>query len=158
MARYIPVSAYDTLTTDIQESDLVDIGVELGRANLQPASADKAEASFPVQGVTGMFYGRNQRLFVALPVRKRARAVWVLFLVDTGAPYTYLHKDTFDALGYQTIPSNTDVHVFGTVLPVSVSTNHFSNVNLLGQDAMAVLRLSLHVDYAQRTVRLTQAQ
>lgn len=156
IARYIQVSVYDTLTTDIQESDLVDIGNELGRANLQQVHVDPRvqEAVFPSQGVTGIFHGTNQRLFVALPVRKRGRAVWVLFLVDTGAPFTYLRADAFDALGYETIPHTTDVHVFGTPLPVSVSTNHFSNVNLLGQDAMATMRLTLHIDYVRRTVRL----
>ena len=112
------------------------------------------DAGFPI---TGTFYGDNLRLFVALTVRKKTsridNCVWVLFLLDTGSPYTFLMPETFEKLGFGgAIPNITQVTINGVSLSVSPSHGHFHNINLLGQNFMKAAQLDVHVDYVKGRV------
>lgn len=140
----IPPGAYDVLITDIDDDDLKAIGVELGVVRHDAASS---APTFPVRGI---MYGANSRLFVCLTVKKRDRAVNVLFLVDTGSPSSYLRRDTFEALGYtESIPKEANVELHGFPMPVSLSHAHFYNVDLLGQSFFRTARARLEVDYEE---------
>lgn len=148
--RFIPPEKYDVLITDIQESDILQIGLELEHDNLADATED---AAFPVNGT---FYGENLRLFVALTVKKKNKLRWVLFLLDTGSPHTFLRTDTYDALGFTTIPRSTQVAINGVDVAVAPSHDHFHNINLLGQNFMKAAQLCLSVNYVTGGVVLSK--
>lgn len=140
----LPAQAFDVLITDIKASDLSVIGSELGVRRLASVPAD---GTFPVSGI---IYGPNHRVFVPLTVRyAHGSAVNVLFLLDTGAPSSFLRMDTLTALGFvDFIPSTANVFVQGVKVSVGVSHGHFHNVDLLGQDFLFRVGAKLTVDYA----------
>ncbi len=151
----IPPDDFDVLLTDIKDSDIMLIGEELEHANLSDAVDD---ASFPVDGT---FYGDYLRVFVALTVRKKTNksdnCKWVLFLLDTGSPFTFLTHDTLRHLGFtESIPGVTQVLINGESLAVSPSHGHFHNVNLLGQNFMRAARLNVRLDYVKGSVRMAR--
>lgn len=147
--NFIPPSQYDVLVTDICEEDLKSVCIELGQEYL---SIRENKAELPL---SGLFYGSNHRMFVCLPVEKRNIKLNVPFLIDTGAPYTYVTRDVFEKLGYvEKCPSSATMHVNDTAMNVNRSVGHFENVNLLGQDFFLYAKLTLSVNYTERTVHL----
>lgn len=129
------------------------VGEQLEHANL---SASVEDADFPIYGT---FYGNYLRIFVALTVRKKTskidKCVWVLFLLDTGSPYTYLMPDTYEQIGFSdAIPAITQVSINGVSLSVSPSHGHFHNINLLGQNFMKAAQLDVQLDYVRGRVIL----
>lgn len=149
--NYIPPSCYDVLITDIDDNDLRNVAKELG---LEQYSDTGEPAVFPVDG---KIYGRNHRLFVPLIVEKKGKRIYVMFLYDTGSPYTYLRQETWTALGYSgdvDIPSTTDAKVHNTIIPVSLSRAHFHNVDLLGQDFMDKVNLEAAISHRYKRLRV----
>jgi hypothetical protein len=142
-----PVSVYDVLITDIKDSSFLDIARALNCTRLSPAPNPE---SFPV---TGTFYGPSRRIFVPLIVRcGRRDAINVLFLVDTGAPMTFLRSDTLEALGFKESPPEcANVTVHGQRLAVGLSHGHFAQVDLLGQDFFVQLGGTTMIDYGELT-------
>jgi hypothetical protein len=140
---------YDVLITDIKPRDLIIIGDELGYTPLTVATT---EPVFPVQGI---LYGPSMRMFVPLIVQKRSKCIYVNFLLDTGSPNTYLREETFHALGFlESIADSTNVAIHGTAMTVWVSTHHFQNVDILGQDYLANIRALLTVDYPLKAINI----
>lgn len=149
--QYIPASAFEILLSDIHDSDVVAIESELGVSNMSHA---ENELSFPVYG---LIYGPNLRLFIALTVKKRDVCKNVIFLIDTGSPYTFLAKETFNCIGFEeNIPNATNVSVNGIGISVAPSHGHFANINLLGQNYMQAAGIQFSVNYKSRTLQLTQ--
>lgn len=141
-------SQFDVLISDIKDADFPRIAADLGCARL---TAAKDGDKLPVEGIV---YGPNRRVFLPLTIRRKIDSppLNVLFLVDTGAPCTYLRQDTFEALGFKDyIPSSANVFIHGRKLPVALSHAHFDTVDLLGQDFLALMGLSLYIDYAELT-------
>jgi hypothetical protein len=138
---------YDVLVTDIKPSDLTKIGEELGSIAL---SETEDIPNFPVQGI---LFGPGQRVFIPLIVKKRTKSIKVNFLFDTGSPSTYLRQETLRVLGFQdSTPTETNVIIHGTVLTVYLSSNHFENVDLLGQDYLSAIRGFVNIDYPLKTI------
>ena len=138
---------YDVLILDITPSDLRRIGSELGSISLSEASATP---TFPVEGI---LFGNSQRMFIPLIVSKLRKSINVNFLYDTGSPYTYLRQETFAALGFEeSTPTETNVVVHGTALTVYLSSNHFANVDLVGQDFFSAIRGFVTIDYPMKLV------
>jgi hypothetical protein len=145
---------YDVLITDIRDTDFIDIGRELGVDRL--TSTTVPEAFFPVHGI---MFGGSTRIFIPLIVSKRSINVVVIFLVDTGAPNTYLRTDTLSALGFfENIPGSTNVTIHGTSLNVHHSQGHFENVDLLGQDFMRQAGIEAILRYSHMTVTFQKAR
>jgi hypothetical protein len=140
----VPPNKYDVLILDITPEDLSRIGEELGSQALSVASVSP---TFPVRGI---LFGLSHRMFVPLIVSKREKAINVNFLFDTGSPNTYLRAETLACLGMfrqENIPSETNVLIHGTSTTVYLSSNHFENVDLLGQDYFAKIRGLVTIDY-----------
>jgi len=66
-----------------------------------------------------------------------------------------LRHDTFEALGYtESIPGETIVTIQGRKKTVFCSTAHFENVDLLGQDFMLLLGITVTIDFLNASVVL----
>jgi hypothetical protein len=150
-AGYIDPQALDLLLTDVKEDNMRTIARNLGTSYLADAS------STPTYPIIGELYGEYNRAVVNLVVSMRKRAKDVIFIVDTGSPFTYLSAATLHALGCRNIfPGTVTVEVHGRLLNVhlSPSTSHFADVNVLGTDFMFATEARLLVDYGKMTVRI----
>lgn len=142
--------AWDVVITDIHEPDL-EIYNEFGMVRGQPI---QHERSFSTPA-TGVFFGASNRLMLPLTVANSKVTINVVFLVDTGAPATYLRSQTLTALGYtESTPSSAPVRINGLANRVYVSHTHFHNVDVLGQDYLRALGGVLNVDYRRQIVTL----
>ena len=144
---------YDVLLNDIDEEDLLRISEELGHGRLAPLS--RATSSYPLRGI---LFGKNLRAFIPLPVSKRDKLVNVVFLYDTGSPFTYLRVDTMEALGFvDLVPSSTNVSINGVELTVNLSCGHFTNVDLIGQDFFRCCSLEVTISYKRLSIQVSPA-
>jgi hypothetical protein len=142
---------YDVVVTDIKEADFLLIGSELGVQRLTKAPGDGSFET-PVRGV---IFGACHRSFVPLTVRKKNIVVYVLFLYDTGSPLTYLRRDTLHAIGHtESTPAETLVTIQGRSMTAYLSSAHFENVDIIGQDFMMFLGVTATVDYRSASVVL----
>ena len=136
-------ASFDVTITDITEADLAHLGRDhFGFERLSLASP--ADTRFPARGVID---GPNRRVFVPLTVRHSGgEPVRVIFLIDTGAPCTFLREDTLRALGF--VDGAPNVFINGIKISVSVAHGHFASVDLLGADFLFRARATVGVDYA----------
>ena len=151
---WVDPSSSDLMLSDITEEVLIaDIASMLDVTHLAPASAD--DMVWPVRA---LLYGIFSRAMVSLVVSaarakaaagKAARNVNVIFLVDTGSPYTFISQSTFVALGYNdSLPRTASLCVHGVNMTVQPSHSHFKDVNVLGTDFLVRARCSLMLDFA----------
>ena len=140
------------MLSDVTEEVLTaDVACVLDVTHLAPASAD--DVAWPVRA---LLYGVFSRAVVSLVVSaaarapgKAARSVNVIFLVDTGSPYTFIPQSTFAALGYNDSPPRAaSLCVHGVNLTVQPSHSHFKGVNVLGTDFLVRAGCSLMLDFA----------
>lgn len=143
----------DIMLLDISAEDLrADIAQELGVEYLLPAEPillNKGET----RTVSGTIYGSNNRVMIALPVQKLNKCVHVIFLIDTGSPYTYLCNDALRALGHnEHVPKSTRATLGGIPgfhVELSPPTMHFADVNVLGASFLSRTEAKLVVDYGK---------
>jgi hypothetical protein len=146
-APIVAPNLYDVLILDITSADLNKIGEELESI---PLSETSVTPSFPVKGI---LFGQAQRMFLPLIVSKRSKSINVNFLFDTASPNTYLRQETLAALGFvESTPTETNVIIHGTAMTIYLSSNHFENVDLLGQDYMTAIRGVVGIDYPLREI------
>ena len=142
--RFVPPNEYDVMLTDIRSEDLPQIAQDLDVTYLGEVPNYDA-FTFPVQGI---MHGVHSRLIIALPVKRRDVAVWVPFIVDTGAPYNYLSIDVMTALGFMDhLPQTCTVEIAGVRTAVAISRAHFECVNILGAQFLVKSGALLTVDY-----------
>lgn len=140
---------YDVFFLDITSGDLNKIGEELEST---PSSEARVTPSFPVRGI---LFGEAQRIFVPLIVSRRSKSINVNFLFVTASPNTYLRRESLAALGFgENIPTETNVVVHGTAMTIYLSSNHFENVDLLGQDFMTAIRGLVTIDYPLKEITI----
>jgi hypothetical protein len=153
-SRSLTRSEYDVLINDIGENDFEQFALELEF----PArvAALKSDSPIPVSPYVGLVRGLSSRVFVVLPVVRKEWRVNVLFLVDTGSPYTYIREQTMAMLGLDdNIPQALQVKIGIYDMGVGLSRGHFYNVDLLGGDFLRLARAVLNVDYFTNTCTLT---
>uniref|UniRef100_A0A1I7UUF8 Aldedh domain-containing protein n=1 Tax=Caenorhabditis tropicalis TaxID=1561998 RepID=A0A1I7UUF8_9PELO len=154
----MPYRKFDVLISDVDEKELEDIGSDNGIPHLSPGnfSADP----FPVKG---RVHGINLRLMVPLVcqyngnVKSQPHNVW--FLVDPGSPYTCLTVKSVETLVGEGFAR--DLHSFDIQVPKSniecyLSKGHFTEVNILGMNAMRRLRLSVEINWDTETFELVR--
>jgi hypothetical protein len=146
-------SEYDVFINDIGENDFDQFALELEF----PArvAALKTDSPIPVSPYDGLVRGLSSRVFVVLPVVRKEWRVSVLFLVDTGSPYTYIREQTMAMLGLDNIPQTLQVKIGICDLGVGLSRGHFYNIDLLGCDFLRLARAVLNVDYFECRAVLT---
>jgi len=149
---YVVPDEQDLLLTDVTEAELFgNVGELLGVRYLS-----ETIHLIPSATVKGMVFGQNKRLMVSLLCKRKASANWVniFFLVDTGSPHTYLAPSAIDKL------SGSDNNICKTLNPLIHSESvciechlspldkHFTDVNVLGMEAMSKLDFStFHIDF-----------
>ena len=156
VVKFTRPSDFDVLLHDIQESDLHLIAQMEGASYLN-RSSDTAPG-FPVEG---MIMGGCKRLMVNLLVRMRKSEFYtnVVFMVDTGSPYTFLSFAAIDALmGRQgNVPAALKLDIHGAhsmVCYMSPRDKHFSDVNLLGTDFLEMNTMQIFMDWKLKTFLL----
>lgn len=102
--------------------------------------------------VVGILYGDGYRFIIPLAVsfEKSADARTVYFIVDTGAPGTYLSEETLKAFNRESTSDSFHVYIHGAKHKVSLSTNHYSDVNILGTDFMSIRGIALVIGWQER--------
>lgn len=86
---------YDVLITDVDEGKLQsEIAEGLGINYLGVATGD--DAATKAEYIDGYLYGYRRQPVLPCVVRNGNQACWVIFIVDTGAPATYLSPHVSD--------------------------------------------------------------
>ena len=142
------------IDSDITESDLHLMAELEGVGYLNVSSA---EPEFPV---LGLIMGAHRLLMVNLLVRRRAVPEHeyrnVVFMVDTGSPYTFLSRAAMSALAgpVKNVPRMMRLEIHGVqalVCYLSPPGCRFAGINLLGMDWLEMMRAQLDVDWPQKT-------
>lgn len=154
--QYVDPKAQDTLLTDISIEDLKKMYSDRGKKYLQESSTSTVVKSedFPVQG---FMYGDNYRSMIFLPTKIKNKTVEILYLIDTGSPYTYISQKTFDHLGY-TFPTSEGQFLINsrlTLIHISPPNSHFEDINILGTNYTSKNELEVACDYKSRCVTLS---
>ena len=85
----IQPSEYDVLVSDIQHETLeTTIAQDLGISYL--SKAEEADANYVVESITGYIRRSGHRALVPMVVNYKGEARWVLFIIDSSSPFTYL--------------------------------------------------------------------
>jgi hypothetical protein len=80
---------YDVLITDVDNDTLhSEISNLVGIQYLKEATKD--EADMVVEDIHGFVYGRKYRMMLPCVLSIEDKARWVFFIVDSGAPLTYI--------------------------------------------------------------------
>ena len=128
----------------------------------------------PVNGVVFKTRINTLRVLVTLPVSARGRSVAVHFIIDTGAPCTYISLSVLKALNLPEVSLCSEVvKVNGVKSALSVSDTtkatyregdkkmevpcHFVGLNILGVDFLDRAGIKLEMDLATNDVVLSSA-
>ena len=156
--KFLRPDDFDVLLTDMAESDLHLMAQLEGVGYL---NVSRAEPSFPVEG---LIMGAHRRFMINLLVRQRAMAYSndyrnVIFMIDTGSPYTFLSTSAMSAIvgSDKNVPSMMRLDIHGNqslVCYLSPPNKHFADINLLGTDFLEMKRAQLDVDWPQKTFQM----
>ncbi|RPB15818.1 hypothetical protein P167DRAFT_602907 [Morchella conica CCBAS932] len=147
-------SDYDVLITDVKHETLeTTIAEELGIPYLSKAT--DADAKKAVQVGHGYIYGSKFRAIIPLVVSHRDECRWVFFIMDSGAPLTYLSAQASKLLGVMEDRA-TPVKIGGYhhLVQMSPDTSHFPDINLLGTDFCSAYNTNLWFDFQRRRMKL----
>ncbi|PAV87538.1 hypothetical protein WR25_09483 [Diploscapter pachys] len=156
----IPPDMHEMMFRDIDKQGLAELGDQEGIVNLSPTVFPSV--AFPADGV---IYSESNRLMVCLPcrhVRKPAATVNVWFIVDTGSNWTFLAKETIEALICKDDPFPRRLRVAigdpNSEIECNVSPpepeGHFEDANVLGMLALRYLKLSVVADWKKDRFKL----
>ncbi|RPB15020.1 hypothetical protein P167DRAFT_571885 [Morchella conica CCBAS932] len=148
---------YDFLITDIKHETLeTTIAEELGIPYLPKATESQAKEVFQVGD--GYIHGSKFRAIVPFVVGHKGEGRWVFFMLDSGAPLTYLsaqvsaNEQTFGIREGHPAPVTIGGHPKDVYM--SPSNSHFPDVNLLGGDFCDTHGVYLGYDYVNSRVKL----
>jgi hypothetical protein len=166
----VKTTNFDILLTGIEQNDLYKMGEIEGKGYLN-VSDSLLKPVFPVEGMIMQSY--NHRLMINLLARRSATSEpnffrHVIFMVDSGSPYTFLSKTAMKALlpnaksssscGLEEdVPSMMKVEIQGShPIPcyLSPADKHFAEVNVLGVDFLHLIKGQLVFDWENMTFHL----
>jgi len=107
--------------------------------------ASKEEAKTKIEIGHGPLWGLNARPLFPCVVssNQTGRTHWVIFLVDTGSPSTYISQETADILGIESNFADATVGGYNYDIRISPQTSHFPDLNLLGSTFLALRDVAL---------------
>ncbi|KAI9766926.1 MAG: hypothetical protein M1840_006223 [Geoglossum simile] len=133
---------YDILITDVDNDILESKISELaGVSYLEEVKKDEAD-NMPDK-ITGFIYGRKFRMILPCLLGVQGKARWVFFIVDGGAPLTYISTQVAQAFGLGGQEGFWIAKIAGCPHPVHITPSdaHFTGVNILGNDFCTLNRL-----------------
>ena len=147
---------YDVLLNDINENDLHLIAQMDGISYLNVSNSNP---EFPAEG---MIMGAHNRLMINLLTRRKRKTSEfrnVIYMVDTGSPYTFLSKSAIESISGSTenIPAALKIEIQGSqsiVGYMSPPDKHFADINLLGMDFLQMKGAQIVTDWAQKTFKI----
>ncbi|KAI9771650.1 MAG: hypothetical protein M1840_001865 [Geoglossum simile] len=103
----------------------------------------KADTENTPEKVSGFLYGSKFRLVFPCLLSIEEKAHWVFFIVDSGAPLTYISTQVAQEFGLGEDEGPWASKVAGYPYPVHLapSTSHFTGINILGHDFCVMNRL-----------------
>jgi hypothetical protein len=146
---YIRPELMDIMLSDVKSEDLKTIIAEkLGVDYLSLASDDEKQKWTPLTA-KGLIHGGMSRLIINLVTRRQKnpnRFVNVIFIVDTGSPYSFVSAEAMqEIVGVEgsNLPNviNADIGGHEVSLHLSMANSHFHDVNVLGMDALKTLNV-----------------
>lgn len=150
---------FDLLINDVLINDMSDNHYET-IANLlncdSRLSVDSSSKRYS-ENIDGIVFGKCNRVFLPITVNtdRFKKCFKVIFLYDSGSPYTFLRRDTLESLGFVgNVPREVRVSLNGLIVDVSISHNNFHNVDILGQDFMERSGGKICIDMQTKTVQL----
>ena len=151
-SNYVSVKEFDVLLTDLTAEDIAALRIE-GVQHLSPAANRGAST------LNGVTVGENARVLVAAVVSRAARPTTearnVIMLVNTGSPYVFLCRRTWEALGVrlEDLPNDQAFIVInGARVLAHVSSNHFEDIDVLG--ASFLQKCNMTVKYPEQKAEL----
>ncbi|KAI9771843.1 MAG: hypothetical protein M1840_001613 [Geoglossum simile] len=140
---------FDVLITDMN-NDILESEISKLAGIPYLKEVKKIEADNMPHKLTGFMYGEKFRLILPCLVGVQGKARWVFFIVDTGAPLTFISDQVAQAFGLSGQEGIWIAKIAGRPHPVHITPPgaHFAGVNLLGSDFCTFNRLRpwLHDD------------
>lgn len=132
---HIEPCAVDIDATEIDDEYVRDVSNRLDELTSTGATAS------PTYPIRGQLFSVRKRVFFPMTVSKGDKSVSIPMLFDAGSPYTFLRKETFQALGITrdvapNFGETVRIHTHGDMM-VFPSHGRFEKVDLLGQDFLS---------------------
>lgn len=139
-----PIQAqdYNVSLTDVDDGKLrSEIAQALAIHYLGKATTDDAVTK--AEHIDGYLYGHKRQPVLSCVVRSGDQACWVIFVVVTSPPATYISPDVSDALNLRK-DCPTAAHIAGYKHPVqtSPSKSDFADINIIGVDFLDAYKVS----------------
>ena len=153
--NFVKAADYEIALPDINEKEL-HLSGELMEGQYLREVKPKSAPEFPVEG---MIMGPNRRFMINLLTRKWHSSSThrnVIFIVDTGSPYTFLSSSAMTALGGGNMMM-MKVEIQGSPpLPCykSPQGKQFAEANVLGLDFLHLVRAQVVTDWDKLTFLL----
>ncbi|KAL1496789.1 hypothetical protein AB1Y20_014377 [Prymnesium parvum] len=146
---------HEALLMDVPKERLPQIASSLGKEYLSTAPGDQCD--WPLRG---FLYGMNYRPMLVCPVRTKLANIWVVFLVDTGAPCSSVSGQVLEILvgpgGF--VDLHTKVRINGVLIDVAKSQGNHEDIHLLGADYLGKVNAQLTCNYNNRSMLLAQQE
>ncbi|KAI9767813.1 MAG: hypothetical protein M1840_005494 [Geoglossum simile] len=145
---------YDVLITDVDEKTLrSEIAEIVGVPYL--GKSTESDANAVVRVGHGYLFGRNIRTIFPCVVSCQDMARWVFFIVDSGAPLTYLSTQASELLGIpEDVPTPVKIAGYHHTVFMSPHKSHFSDLNILGVDFYNAYNVNAWHDYRNQKAKL----
>ncbi|KAI9872107.1 MAG: hypothetical protein M1830_002057 [Pleopsidium flavum] len=152
-AEVVGANDFDVLITDITDQLLRSEIAELaGIKYLEKAT--EADSKEKVDVGCGFLYGRKFRPIFPCVVSWKDQARWVFFIVDSGAPLTYLSSQTAEVLGIHRGPAPVTIAGYTHAAHISPAGSHFADINILGYDYCCAYNVGTMPNSDKGTVHL----
>jgi hypothetical protein len=146
---FVNPKLYDVMLTDVTEDDLPKVANMLGIEYLGEAETLQQSEVF------GCLYGPNDRPMINLIVTRQKKNFNVIFLFDTGSPYIFICEKAMQVLGVDPNDNEFNVTIGPMAHTVYKSSNHFSDINVIGTKFLREMRTLVEINFLLKTVKFT---
>ncbi|KAL1964762.1 hypothetical protein VTN77DRAFT_6629 [Rasamsonia byssochlamydoides] len=151
---YVTPDQFDVFLADVTYSKLkTDMSQIFGVEYLSQATdADAKHISDIDQAIS---HGETYRTIYPCVVCIRDKAYWVFFIIDSGAPFTYLSSQACKVFGIKEgKPKSARLAGHNCIIRMSPSSSHFHDVNILGADFCCLHNITVWHDYYKHKATL----
>ena len=135
-------SIYDIMLLDVCDKDVEELVAPL--VNAKHLGETQKQVT---DEVIGIIYGSNFRLFAPFIVEMKGKIKEVVFLIDNGAPKTYVTEKTLRSFGADPTRIAINMQIHGIKKTVEMSHSHFAEINVIGSDFLKQAQATMLVDY-----------